>query len=287
MKTVYILFAILVICLSSPASQLKSQVVYSSADSLICVDYVESFSQYKAEPINELVVQTAKYFLGKPYVGATLDKSETEHLTVNLQEFDCITLVENCIVLSGMIKSGDMSFDNYCKMLRQSRYRNGEVEDYTSRLHYTSDWMYENEKRGIFKNISKELNGRLETKPINFMSTHVSSYKQLSKNESLQKKIKKVENQLNKRGGYYVINKQSIRSIEDKIQDGDIIVISTSVAGLDFSHVGIAYRNEKHLTFIHASSAKEKVVVEPRSLAEYCKNSSRCNGIAVLRLQNK
>ncbi|WP_221411505.1 N-acetylmuramoyl-L-alanine amidase-like domain-containing protein [Dysgonomonas sp. 216] len=268
-------------------SELKAQVSYSPIDSTIFVAYADSFAVYQDEPMDVLVVKTAKYFLGKPYVGSTLDHSKKEQLTVNLHEFDCMTFVENCIVLSQTIKSGDISFSNYCRLLQQSRYRNGVIDDYSSRLHYTSDWMYEKEQKNVLHNISKSLGGRLENKLITFMSAHPDSYKQLSGNKFLQEKIKKIEAQLNKRGGYYVINKQLIEEVDDKIRNGDIVLISTSVSGLDFSHLGIAYRNEEGvLTFIHASSLRKQVVIEPRSLAKYCDASSRCNGITILRLSN-
>jgi len=270
-----------------PLNNIKAQVQYEQADSLTYVEYTRSFEQHRNEPITSLILKTAEYFMGRPYVGGTLDKQSEEQLMVNLSQFDCFTLVENSIALSEVIKSGNLTFNHYCDILRNLRYRDNEIIDYSSRLHYTSDWIYENEKKGVFTNISKSLGGRLETKTINFMSTHVSSYPQLSKNEYLQKKIKKIENQLNKREGYYVINKQSIPGIEKKIQDGDIIVFSTTISGLDFSHVGIAYRNKKHLTFIHASSTKKEVIIEPRSLVDYCNSSSRCNGITVLRLQKE
>lgn len=275
---------VIILCLFSIDS-INAQIIYSKVDSLVCVEYLNSLERYKEKPINEIFTQTAKYFLGKPYIASTLDRSETEKLTINLREFDCTTLVESCIALSETVVSNNPTFESFCNKLKRIRYRNDTIEDYASRLHYVLDWMFEN--RDILKDISPELGGEPESKLINFMSTHVSAYPQLTKNNILQKKIKKVESSLNKRGGYYVINKQSIHKIENKIQNGDIIVFSTSIAGLDFSHIGIAYRNEKHLTFIHASSAKGKVIVEPLSLSDYCKKSSKCNGIVVLRLYNK
>ena len=128
------------------------------------------------------------------------------------------------------------------------------------------------------------MGGMLCTDKINFMSEHVSSYPQLRKSEKLQQEIKKVELSLNKRGGYYVISKGKIRDIEKHLKNGDIVAFATNITGLDFSHIGIVYINDKQVTFIHASSAAKKVVIERKTLNDYCLASKRCNGITILRL---
>lgn len=263
---------------------IHAKVNYTRADSLIYEDCIHALSLYKEKPINELVIKAALYFTDKPYVAHTLEKSDKEVLTVNLREFDCTTFVENCIVLSQVIKSGDMSFDNYCHLLMQLRYRNGVIEDYASRLHYVTDWIFENERNGLLQNISKDLGGEMTKKPINFVSNHPNLYKQISENADIKNKIKKSEEILNKMGNRYVINKELVRKIDNRLKNGDIVAFSTTISGLDFTHIGIIYADEKLITFIHASSNTMKVNIERKSLAEYCAKSKKCDGIAVLRL---
>ena len=66
------------------------------ADSLVFVRYVASMPTASSQSMAETVVQTARFFLGTPYVGATLEQ-EPEQLVVNLRAFDCTTFVENVL----------------------------------------------------------------------------------------------------------------------------------------------------------------------------------------------
>lgn len=259
---------------------------YTKSDSLIYEAYTKEFSNYKDKPFNELIINTAKYFLGKPYVASTLEILDEEKLIINLREFDCTTFVENCIALSGVIKSKDLSFENYSKLLTLLRYRDSKIDGYISRLHYTTDWIYENEKDGILRNISSEIGGQKVEKVLNFMSTHPQSYKHLKNNPNNIQKIKEIENSINSRNTYEIIPVSAIPAAIEKIHDGDIIAFATSIKGLDYSHMGIAYWNNGKLHFIHASSRAKQVIIESKTLLGYCKDSKNCSGISVLRIKD-
>lgn len=281
----HLIIFILFLFATSHLSQAQN-IVYSKPDSLVYIDYVPKFKSKKDSTTSELLTSTAKFFLGKPYVASTLETSDKESLTVNLRELDCTTFVENCIILSLLIKSGDDSFQNYCSMLQDMRYRGGVIDGYTSRLHYTSDWIYENEKRGVLKNISTEIGGKISQHPLSFMSGHPESYKHLKSNPSNIEKMKDIETKINKRNNYKILPLASISLNEKKIKDGDIIVFATGITGLDYSHIGIAYWQKDQLHFIHASSRAKQVVIESKTLLEYCKDSKNCTGISVLRLND-
>lgn len=263
-------------------------IIYSEADSIIFENYKQEFIKKKDLPVNDLVTETALFFLGKPYVANTLESaSGKEHLTINLREFDCTTLVESCIALSQTIKSSKCTFSDFCNNLQNIRYRDGEIEDYSSRMHYVSDWMYEHEKDKILKNVSKEIGEQIHSKVISFMSSNPGLYPQLSKNKELQKKIKKVEDQLNKRGGYYVISKEKVYTSQNAMENGDLVIFSTNIPLLDFTHMGIIIKEGNEVSFVHASSVAKKVLVEKKSLQNYCNNSKRCNGVVILRLNKE
>lgn len=51
------------------------------------------------------------------------------------------------------------TFENFCENLQQLRYREGTIGDYTDRLHYMTDWFYENERKGIVKDMGREIGG--------------------------------------------------------------------------------------------------------------------------------
>lgn len=259
-------------------------IIYEKSDSLIYQSYIDQFAEQHDKPLNELLINTAKYFLGKPYVASTLEVLETEKLIINLREFDCTTFVENCIALSLVIKSKNTTFENYCQQLITIRYRKGTIEGYTSRLHYTTDWIYENAKNGTIEDISSAIGGINIDKTIDFMTTHSQLYKHLANNRVSINELKKIENEINNRKNYIILAKVGIKRNEKSIHNGDIIAFSTSVQGLDYSHIGIAYWQEGNLHFIHASSKVKKVVIEEKSLSEYCKDSKICTGISILRL---
>lgn len=261
-----------------------SNILYLEQDSLIFEKYKKSIHGDIGEPIANLIVKTALYFRDTPYVAATLDQNEREQLVINLRELDCTTFVENCIALAKTMQSGNRSFDNYCQNLQKIRYRGGVVDGYSSRLHYVTDWVRDNEKRKNVTDISENIGGVWQPKEINFMSNHIDAYRPLLNNRAEQAKIRDVEQGLNKLGGYTIVEKNDIDRVLDKIKDGDIIIFATVIDGLDYTHIGIAYWVNSVLKFIHASTRPMKVVVESQSLVDYCQKIKKCTGITVLRI---
>ncbi len=262
----------------------KAETAYTKQDSLLYEKYAMRFASKAGLPLHELVIQTALYFKESPYVASTLENNKEEQLTINLRQFDCTTFVETCIALSRTLKSDTPSFSEFCHQLQLIRYRDGKISGYSSRLHYVTDWIYDNERKNLLSDKSIVLGGITDSKTINFMSTHSESYKQLRNDARLQSEIKDIEDRINEQKRYRYIKKADINKNTDRIKNGDIIVFATSINGLDYSHIGIAYRNKNRLTFIHASTKYMKVVVEPLSLSDYCMKSSKCTGISVLRL---
>jgi hypothetical protein len=202
---------------------------------------------------------------------------------VNLREFDCTTFVETVIALSRTLESDVPLFETFISELRNIRYRNGVVAGYASRIHYTSDWVYEQEQKGRIKNISALLGGTREEKQINFMSTHRQAYKQLVDDAALRDIIS-MEQKINARGGFAYLPKAQIAIAAPLIPHMAMIGFVTHINGLDISHVGFAYKNGNKLTFFHASSAQKKVVVDEKTLSDYCKEQKSCAGILVSQI---
>jgi hypothetical protein len=234
--------------------------------------------------LDDRVVAVAKMFMQTAYVGGTLDGNEKEQLVVNLRELDCTTYLENVVALSKALSNDSLTTDDFLNELENLRYRNGKLTDYSSRLHYFSDWIYENEKKGIVKNITAEIGGEKYNKTINFMSTHVNSYPALRVDTLLVEEIRKTENEINKRELFF-IPEAKIQELEDQIQNGDLIAITTKIEGLDISHVGIAIHLDNRLHLMHASSKAKKVVISDLPLAEMLLQSKSQSGIMVARLK--
>lgn len=261
--------------------QLTERIYYTDEDVSIFNRFVSDMRSKKSLPIDQLVIETATFFLGTPYVASTLEV-EPEGLVVNFREMDCATLVDNVIALSRMFKSDDHSFDSFCKQLQYLRYRNGMITNYADRLHYTTDWVYVNDRKKIVKDINKEIGGLPLVLNLNFMSTHPDSYKQLKADPVLVKEISKIEKDINNRS-YYFIPKPDIDAFDPKIKSGDIVCFTTAIKGLDTSHMGIITRVNGQLTFIHASSLAKKVIVNKESLKQYVSKGKNSTGIMLAR----
>ena len=236
------------------------------------------------------MILAAKALLGQPYEAGTQEGRE-ERLRIYLTRTDCILFAETCLGLVRTVQrcGRQATFEDLAATLQGSRYRNGVVDGYASRLHYTTEWIRQGVKTGLFQYLSQQLGGVRDTRPIRFMTEHPDSYAPL-KGESQyaqdnRRAIRAVEERLDDCERYY-IPRDKLAAAEKDIRDGDILCLATSIDGLDYSHVVIAYREKPGapLGFIHASTSAKKVIIEPRSLAAYLQANTRCLGISVLRV---
>ena len=232
----------------------------------------------------ELVIEIGKFFIGTPYVAGTLETDKPEHLVINLREFDCVTFVENVVALARHVESGGKSFEGFGRLLQKVRYRRGHLQGYSSRLHYFSDWIHDNQKKGIVRDITLRIGGRPLRKTLTFMTEYPDLYPKL-KNAATFQKMKSVEKKISERSLYF-ISKKALRRKEDRIRDGDVIAISTNKEGLDVQHAGLAARLKNRIHLLHATSRGGKVVLSQKRLYRYLMESrSRC-GIMAARVKS-
>lgn len=230
---------------------------------------------------SELILETARFFLGTPYVAATLEK-EPEGLTVNVREMDCTTFVENVLALVRTLQSGRPSFDTFCRELQTIRYREGRITGYPDRLHYMSDWIWENARKGIVRDVGREVGGEPLPLRLSFISTHPQAYKQLRERPDWVRQLAQKEQEINSRT-YYYLPKLEIDANAGHLKSGDVVGFVTSIAGLDVSHMGILYREGDVLTFIHASTTAKRVIVHPTSLQVYTSGMKSNRGLLIAR----
>ena len=230
----------------------------------------------------DLIVKVGEQFLGVPYVGGTLDKGNEETCTVLLDKLDCVTYFETTLAISNLIASGtDLNMANLDDEVEYTRYRDGTMDGYDSRLHYTSEWIIDNVKKGIVEDITKELGGEELNVDVFFMSENSDKYKFLKNNPELTKRISEIEDSINENDFFY-IPKENILDIENQLQSGDIIAIVTTIPGLDYGHIGLINKKDGVSRFMHASLTKKKVIIDKR-ISEYVTNVSKFSGITVLR----
>ena len=228
------------------------------------------------------MIEIGKFFLGKPYMDGTLETKRAESLIINLSEFDCVTFVENVVALAGCLKSRKKSFETFRRLLRKIRYRQGRLQGYSSRLHYFSDWIHDNQKKDIVRDVTAEIGGRPLRKAVTFMTTHPDLYPPLRDAVNLRE-MKSIERTISRRSQFF-ISKKALRRLEDKICDGDLIAVTTNTEGLDVQHVGLAARVKNRIHLLHSSSIEGEVVLSPKTLYRYLMQSRSRSGIMVARV---
>ena len=227
----------------------------------------------------------AKKMLGVPYVAGTLDGNEEEQLVVLVDSLDCTTFVETVLAFCIADKRGERDYEGFKNALTQVRYRDGILNGYTSRLHYFSDWILNNEQMGFVKECTSETAcSQPKELWLDFMTTHVDSYLPMKKNPELVKEM--AAHEKNWQGtvvSYIPKEKLNLSPEELKIKDGDVLAMVTNIKGLDIVHVGFAFWKEGKLHLLHASSSAKKVIEDPKTQYESSKNTKAHIGVRAIR----
>jgi hypothetical protein len=260
--------------------------IETDEDEKICMaKYEFAISKKLSErPINEVMIEIGKTFIGTEYVGHVLEAEGDEKLVVNMRALDCVSFYENCLVLARCIKMKAYTFDDYKKQLQFVRYRGGVINGYPSRLHYTTDYWFDNEKKGVLKVVTEQIaddkNIQPMPKPINFMTMHRDAYKQLA-NDAFFEEVKKQEDAINARNLVF-LPKGNVHMFADKIKTGSLIGITTNMKGMDIKHTGVAIRMDNgELHFMHAPITGAKVQITPTTLHEYLAKFKDDTGIII------
>lgn len=223
---------------------------------------------------------------GIPYQGGTLDRSSDETLVVRTDSLDCTTYVENVLALYLASAKQNPEYRDYIESLTRIRYRDGKIHGYTSRLHYFSDWVEDNQNKGILKELTTHFEHETIACPLNYMTEHSHLYKQLKDNDSLLSVMRHIEQRWSEYEMPYVPKKLlDLPASEIKIKDGDILALTTSIDGLDVVHLGFAIWIDDSLHLLHASSLQKKVILDDVPLYDYLKGKSKHTGIRVIRVQ--
>ncbi len=258
--------------------------IYQSDDRRIYDDLMASAGHKweKVKSVGELMLDVGKYFLGFPYMSNTLEREGEETLVINLRGFDCFTFVENVVALSRQVKEGKSTFEEYGAALEKIRYRRGILKGYASRLHYFSDWLCDNERKGIVKDVTAEIGGKPFRREINFMTAHREIYRGLN-NDETYRKMRVIEKNMSRRFLHH-IQKAELRQFDNTLENGDMIAVTTGIEGLDVSHVGLAVRVRGRVHLLHASEIEKKVVISDDTLYRYLYKRKAMTGIMVGRI---
>lgn len=260
---------------------------YERADS-ICIVKLLTEAQQLPDTTNWML-HFGRSFLGKPYVGKTLDREMEEHLVVNTRELDCTTFVETVLALDRCMRHHTYRFADFLAQLRRIRYVDGEVS-YVNRQHYFTVWIDNNQKMGIVSDIHSPNPPftAVQHLKVNWMTTHTKDYPQLSAHPEWVDGIRQMEQRITGEEHRYIPKGiiANTRLFRQTIHDGDILVILTSKVGLDTSHIGIAAWHKDGLHLLNASYLRHWVVEEPQTLYQYMQGQRSQTGIRVCRPQS-
>ena len=278
---------IIIIGIAMAVCASAQKVHYTRADSTFVTQLL---TEARSLPqTTNLPLYFARKFIGRPYVGFTLEVCDPERLVVNTRQLDCTTLVENVTALTLCINSKHYCWRDFLNALSRIRYRDGRLDGYTSRLHYFTDWIVDNTVKGVVSEVQQQSAPftAVQTINVSYMSSHPESYKALKAHQQMVHVIKKQEEKLNGRKFRYIPKNAvgNTKAMRDAVHDGDIIAITCNKAGLDIAHLGFAVWRKDGLHLLNASQLHKKVVEEPMTLGQYLSKHPSHTGIRIVRIE--
>ena len=278
----WILIFVLLLPIACQGQQKRMDVDYVTTpeDRALAETVLADLKAHPDETPGAQMVRAAEALLGQPYVAGTLEELPEEKLCIYLTRTDCILFVETCL---GLVRAArqDGDFEMFAREILQSRYRDGICSRYEDRLHYTTEWARQGERRGTLENVSGSLGGVPLDHPVHYMSRHPEAYVRMKDVDA----IAAIEDRINEEASTF-IPISALKKALGGIRSGDILFFNTGIDGLDISHCAIALvETGKPVRFIHASTRAMKVVVEAKTLEEYVLGRKSATGIEVYRVR--
>lgn len=222
------------------------------------------------------LISHAKLFIGQAYEAGTLDGNTTESLVINFNGMDCITFVEYAMAMESCPDETCIASE-----VLNMRYRNGQLTDYSSRLHYLSEWLFQLLSKGAYSQILGDGEHCFEPE-LSFMSTHSNLYPSLKSNPSMINAISLAETGFNaKKIGFPYFSRTSFQRAE--LRHGDILAFKSKTKGLDFDHVGFVVKEGNQMKLLHASLEKKQVVISKETVFDYLNRVKKYDGVMVIR----
>lgn len=208
------------------------------------------------------IVEISNYFVDTPYAANTLIGSprETEQLVLDLEKFDCFTLLDT---VEAFRRADDVQ--DIPESLSDVRYYGG-VISYTNRRHFFSDWV--NGDTGVSD--VTVLVGQGAAQTVN---------KLLNRKSDGSFWVPGVTGRA--RSIHYIPTGRIDKKILSALLPGDYIGIYTNMDGLDVTHTGLIVVDEGKVMIRHASSRSDVARVVDEDLVKYLQNKP---GLVVYRV---
>ena len=290
-KLIFLMLTLLLACAPRQASQQVAHAAtmaqmrfHCDGDSVLINQLLMKGYESGLSDANALIEFYARQLLGTPYVAHTLE-GDQEMLTINIHELDCLTFIETLYSLTRATLNRRYSWRDFAANIENIRYRGGELGDYSSRIHYISEWIIDNHIRGNLVEITPDLpHVDYMIKNIDYMTHHTDSYRQLKDDSVMVEKIRRYELRRH-RFPYVKRSWLNDKAVKAALRSGDFVSLVTKTEGLDVSHNGIIIVDDKGDPYLlDASMSGGKVMLEGKPLFKYLERSKTNIGIRVCRM---
>ncbi len=290
-KLIFLMLTLLLACAPRQASQQVAHAAtmaqmrfHCDGDSVLINQLLMKGYESGLSDANALIEFYARQLLGTPYVAHTLE-GDQEMLTINIHELDCLTFIETLYSLTRATLNRRYSWRDFAANIENIRYRGGELGDYSSRIHYISEWIIDNHIRGNLVEITPDLpHVDYMIKNIDYMTHHTDSYRQLKDDSVMVEKIRRYELRRH-RFPYVKRSWLNDKAVKAALRSGDFVSLVTKTEGLDVSHNGIIIVDDKGDPYLlDASMSGGKVMLEGKPLFKYLERSKTNIGIRVFRM---
>ncbi len=290
-KLLFLMILVLAACTPRQSTQQEAHAAtmtqmrfHCEGDTTMINELLAKGQQSGLNEANALIEFYARQLLGAPYVAHTLEGDE-EMLTINIHELDCLTFIETLYALTKATLNKRLSWRDFAANIENVRYRGGEMGDYSTRIHYISEWIIDNNVRGNLVEVTPDLpHADYMIKNIDYMTHHTASYRQLKDDTAMVEKIRKHELR-NHRFPYLKRSWLNDKAVKAALRSGDFVSLVTKAEGLDVSHNGIIIVDEKGDPYLlDASMSGGKVMLESKPLFKFLERSKNNIGIRVFRM---
>lgn len=235
----------------------------------------ESFGHYLARTAR--VQHGAKYAEVAPHPGH-------ETLRVELDAFECVSFIESAIAIARCGWISETTESCFIGELEASRYRSGRMGDYSTRLHYFTDWISDNERRGRISNLTASFGGEPVQRDFFYITQRVLKRAAMESTERalLSRELEATEARLSSTR-HSVLSRESAPRVLKELRDGDLVAFVRERPGLLVHHAGFVYWANGTPRLLHASSYHGRVVITVRDVTNYLLRRPERRGVMIVR----
>ncbi len=189
-------------------SRLPFSTVFKGQDQFNRLVAKAKSGNWQALPIGERTAVVGQALVGTRYKHFTLEiDNRIESPSVNFQGVDCWTFFEIALGFARMLNEPESNWtpERLLHYIELDRYRGGECTgEYLSRLHYLEDWLYDNDRRGLVEDLTRNLGGLSVSHSAREMSVGWRHYRYLAANRSLLGPLGRMEANVSSRPLYQI-----------------------------------------------------------------------------------